>query len=238
MMSLLSLSSVSVQLSDKKILDEISCTIPMNKITVILGPSGGGKTTLLKAIVRLVPHQGEIYFQDKLIDNLRVDLYRKKVAYVSQVPHMFPGTVEDNIKWANPCAAINLLLEQVGLDSSFISKNCNSLSHGEKQRVQLARSLAILPKILLLDEPSSALDAISREGLELLVKSIVSENYISVVMVTHDISQAKAIADYIILINEGKVVLEGGAKEVLQGVKEMSEADTLRCLLKEGNGNV
>ncbi|MCY3412461.1 MAG: ATP-binding cassette domain-containing protein [Candidatus Heimdallarchaeota archaeon] len=230
-MVLFSLDRVSVQINDSQLLKEIKVEIPENQITIILGPSGGGKTTFLKTLVKLLNYTGTIRYRGNEITNLQVNEYRNEVVYLGQTPYMIPGTVRENISWANNQVNVESMLSQVGLEGKYLEQEAETLSVGQKQRVQLARGLALNPKVLLLDEPSSALDAISKEGLIELVESIRALG-ISIIMITHDISDAKRIADYLIILNEGRVILSGEAAEVLQKLHSLSEADTLRELIR------
>ena len=195
--------------------------------------------------MRMVDFSGEISLQSVYLKDINIRDLRKKVCYVPQVPEMFPGSVEDNITWARtmwklPVSEnyVTQLLKQVGLDESLAKKGANDLSVGQKQRVCLARSLALEPEVLLLDEPDSALDAISRENFESLIKNLRSINpNLSLIMVTHDLHQANRMGEYVILLDNGKLVSQGEAKEFFSTIDSTSESDLLKSLIKNGENH-
>ena len=242
---LFSISDLQVTIKNTVILDQIACQIPVNKVCTIIGSSGAGKSTFLRTLVRMVDFSGEISLQSVYLKDINIRDLRKKVCYVPQVPEMFPGSVEDNITWARtmwklPVSEnyVTQLLKQVGLDESLAKKGANDLSVGQKQRVCLARSLALEPEVLLLDEPDSALDAISRENFESLIKNLRSINpNLSLIMVTHDLHQANRMGEYVILLDNGKLVSQGEAKEFFSTIDSTSESDLLKSLIKNGENH-
>lgn len=229
-------------LDNTPILKNLEFEIPQNKISIIVGPSGAGKSTFLKSLVRFLPYTGEVLFKETEISNIEVKRLRSKVVYVSQVPVVFPGTVAENILWGrelwqmDESFQVEELLEQVGLPREIKDQNAENLSGGQKQRLHLARSLAIEPEVLLLDEPASSLDAISKEDFEKLIQKLIkSQKQLTIIMVTHDLDQAKRIAEYAILIVDGENRLAAVSEQFFNQVKDMTQADTLRELIKEGN---
>ena len=177
-----------------------SARIPADGLTAIIGPSGAGKTTLVRLLNRLDdPDEGEILFDGRDLRTYDVLALRRRVQYVGQVPVPFPGTVAANLGVDLGEAAIVALLARVGLDAALASRPADRLSVGEAQRMCLARSLALEPQCLVLDEPTSALDTQSKLGIERLVRSLADDG-LTVVMVTHDRAQAEELADRTIAV--------------------------------------
>lgn len=200
-----------------KALKNVSVTIPTNKLTAIIGPSGCGKTTLMRMINRLeVPTEGAVYIDElPIIERDEVQL-RRSIGYVIQriglIPHM---TIEENIalvpellKWDKKKIAVrvNELLDMVDLDPSVFKKRYPfELSGGQQQRVGVSRALASNPNIILMDEPFSALDPISREQLQKELKKLQLKIKKTIVFVTHDMDEALDIADQIIVMRDGEI---------------------------------
>ena len=184
------LRDVRVDGDDGPILDGFSARIPPDGLTAVVGPSGSGKTTLLRLLNRLDdPDGGEI-----LLDGLDVRSYdvlelRRRVQHVGQVPVTFPGTVADNVGdgWEE-------LLPRVHLATALATRSADVLSVGQAQRMCLARALARRPDCLLLDEPTSALDGASKGEVERLVRSLADDG-LTIVLVTHEVRQARELAD-------------------------------------------
>jgi len=239
MESILKLQGINLEIDASQILKNITCNIPHKKITVVIGPSGAGKSSLLKSITRLLPATGPIeYGGQKMSRDTDLSKFRKEVIYVSQVPVVFDGTVAENINWGREIWQLDLVdpveyLKMVGLDEISPDRNANDLSVGQQQRLHLARSLALQPKVLLLDEPASGLDAISKEVFENLIKELrdIQED-LSIVMITHDLEQAKRLAEYAILLDKGEMKLEADGEEFFKEVQNMSEAEMLEKLLE------
>jgi len=200
-----------------KALKNVSVTLPTNKLTAIIGPSGCGKTTLMRMINRLeIPTEGEIYI-DELPNSERDEVeLRRSIGYVIQriglIPHM---KIEDNIAlvpgllgWDKERIAerVDELLKMVDLDpETFRKRYPFELSGGQQQRVGVSRALASNPNIILMDEPFSALDPISREQLQKELKKLQVQIQKTIVFVTHDMDEALEIADYIIVMRDGQV---------------------------------
>ncbi len=210
-----------VQIKDGvKILKNVSCKIPYNSIYAIMGPSGSGKTTLLRLFNRLdVPYSGDIYFEERSIEEYNVKELRKQVGMVFQIPPLFEGTVEDNLMFAIELSGRDVsceeLIKMVGLQGDILKKDTGKLSVGQSQRVAIARSLAMDLKVLLMDEPTSSLDYTATLGIEELIKKINKEKNITIVIVSHNIDQVKRIATDVLFMVEGEKVLEGKVNEVL-----------------------
>jgi osmoprotectant transport system ATP-binding protein len=181
---------------------------------VLVGPSGGGKTTALKLVNRLIPlTSGEIRIDGRSIDDQDVTQLRRSIGYVIQNVGLFPHqTVEANIgtvprlygrdrKWIRERA--HQLLELVGMDASYAKRYPSSLSGGQRQRVGLARALAADPPLLLMDEPFSAIDPIVRARLQDEFLRLQREVRKTVVFVTHDVDEAIKVGDRMAILREG-----------------------------------
>lgn len=208
-------------------LKDISLTIPTGKLTVIIGPSGCGKTTLMKMINRLEePTSGEILIDEKSIkDRDEVEL-RRSIGYVIQRIGLFPHmTIAKNVAlvptlkgWSAEKTQIrvNELMNMVGLDPDiYINRFPLELSGGQQQRVGVVRALAGDPDIVLMDEPFSALDPISREQLQEELKNLQLQIQKTVVFVTHDMDEALKIADHMIVMRAGNIEQSGTPKELI-----------------------
>ena len=205
---LFDLDDVSLEVDGRRVLDGITLAFPDRGITVIVGPSGGGKTTLLRLLNRLeVPTSGEIRFRGEPLDALDPLVLRRQVGMVFQRPAPFPGSVRDNLLVADPAAATGSLsaaLVAAGLGESFLDRSADDLSGGETQRLCLARTLVTEPEVLLMDEPTSALDRGSRRLLEATARRLAAEGR-PVLWVTHDLDQAERLADDCVVLMDGHV---------------------------------
>src|SRR5256885_5908936 len=194
--------------------DHLSLTVPAGEICVLVGPSGGGKTTALKLVNRLIPlTSGDIRIDGTSILEQDVVQLRRSIGYVIQQVGLFPHmTVEANIGtvprlYRRPRAWIQArsaeLLELVGLDPSYAKQFPAQLSGGERQRVGLARALAANPPLMLMDEPFGAIDPIVRARLQDEFLRLQKEIRKTVVFVTHDIDEAIKVGDRIAILRRG-----------------------------------
>jgi len=194
--------------------DRLSLTVPAGEICVLVGPSGGGKTTALKLVNRLIPlTSGDIRIDGTSIADHDLAELRRSIGYVIQQVGLFPHmTVEGNIGtvprlFGRPRTWIRTrsheLLELVGLDASYASRYPSQLSGGERQRVGLARALAANPPLMLMDEPFGAIDPIVRSRLQDEFLRLQRELRKTVVFVTHDIDEAIKVGDRIAILREG-----------------------------------
>lgn len=198
------------------ILQDVTLEIPQGRVTVLLGASGAGKTSLLRLLNRLdEPSAGEIRFQGRPLSDYPVTQLRRRVGFVFQTPVMFPGTVRDNLRVAAEIAGISdpefsdiarKTLEHAELDASFLDRAGGELSIGEKQRVNLARTLMTRPDVLVLDEPTSALDPETSELLLGTIRRLCREDALTVVFSSHRVLEARTVGDYAIVLDAGHVV--------------------------------
>lgn len=241
MNNILKLKNINVFYGDKKILDNINIEFERNKITSIIGPSGCGKTTLLKTINKIILEEnnaqitGYMEFDGINSNNIPIEILRKNIGIVFQNPTPFPMSIYKNISYALKYYGYNKkhlenkiidILKSVNLYDEVKDKLNTSalkLSGGQKQRLCLARSLTVEPNILLLDEPCSSLDIINSEKIEnTLIK--LKENY-TIIIVTHNINQAKKISDNTIFMRDGKIIESGKTIEILENSKDLIERD-------------
>jgi len=213
----------------RPVLTHITLTIPDGSAFAVTGPSGSGKTTLLRLLNRLDdPTSGGIEIDGHSLATLSPLTLRRRVGMVFQVPFLFPGTVRDNLalavglggdrdggREAGPEAAWGDLLADVGLDASFLQRATDRLSLGEMQRVSVARALACAPEALLLDEPTSALDAASASRLLETLASLHRARGLTLVLVTHDLGEAREIATHALRLEAGRLAATGPASQVL-----------------------
>ncbi|SDC64152.1 osmoprotectant transport system ATP-binding protein [Pelagirhabdus alkalitolerans] len=208
-------------------LKEIDLTFEEGQLNVLIGPSGCGKTTTMKLLNRLIDYtDGELTINDKLISEINPIDLRRQMGYVIQSIGLFPHmTIYDNVaavpkllKWDKKKIdkKVDELLNMVDLDPQVYKKRYpNELSGGQQQRIGVIRALAAEPDIILMDEPFSALDPISREQLQDELVKLQQEINKTIVFVTHDMDEAIKIADQIILMRDGEVVQKGSPHELL-----------------------
>jgi osmoprotectant transport system ATP-binding protein len=204
---------------DAAAVDDLSLEIPAGSFCILVGPSGGGKTTALKMVNRLIPFDsGEIRIDGRNIKELPLTELRRGIGYVIQqiglFPHMSVGeniaTVPRLLGWDRKrqrTRAIELL-ELVGLDEADAKRYPSQLSGGQRQRVGLARALAADPPLLLMDEPFGALDPITRFRLQTELRRLQREVEKTVIFVTHDIDEAIQMGDRIAILREGGVLAQ------------------------------
>ena len=225
------------------ILDGLNFEIQEGEFFVLVGPSGSGKTTTLKLINRLIEQtDGDIYFEDKRLKDYDIRELRLKTGYVLQQIALFPNlTVTENIALIPEMKNFDKkeikektedLLQKVGLNPKhYMNRLPKELSGGEKQRVGILRAIIANPKILLMDEPFSALDPLSKVQLQDLIKTLHNEYKMTTVFVTHDMDEAMKLADRICVLKEGKVV-QIATPEVL---KENPADDFVREFFARGS---
>lgn len=208
---------VALRYGDKEILRDVNLKIEDGEFMVLVGPSGSGKTTMLKMINRLLePTDGNIYMDDKRIKDYNQRDLRLSTGYVLQQIALFPNlTVAENIAiipemkgWNKDKIKQNTaeLLEMVGLPAKeYAGRFPSMLSGGEQQRIGIVRAIIGEPRILLMDEPFSALDAISRKQLQVLTKKLHNEFGVTIIFVTHDTDEALLLADRIAVLQNGQI---------------------------------
>src|SRR5215208_210939 len=214
--------NVSKRYGDFPALDDVSVAVRDGSLTALLGPSGGGKSTLLRVIAGLEePDSGTVIIGDEEVTNHPPQ--RREVGFVFQHYAAFKHmTVADNVGFglavkkrpkAQIAARVQELLDLVGL-SHLGKRYPNQLSGGQRQRMALARALAVEPQVLLLDEPFGALDARVREELRAWLRRLHDEVHVTTIFVTHDQEEALEISEQVVVINEGRVEQSAAPQEV------------------------
>lgn len=216
---LFELRDVSLVRGGRRVLDSVSSRIPEGA-TAIVGPSGAGKSTLLRLLDRLAdPDGGTISYRGRPLRSYDPLALRREVSLVPQLPALLEGTVGSNVAYAARLAGRHpdpeRCLRLAGLDPGFAGRDVGRLSVGEQQRAMLGRALAQEPAVLLLDEPTAALDHPARDAIEATLERLRRELEISIVLVSHDPEQARRLGDWVVRIEEGRAVQEGPAAEVL-----------------------
>ena len=219
--------NVVLRYTDTDILKDVNLRIEDGEFMVLVGPSGSGKTTMLKMINRLLePTDGNIYMDGKRIKDYVERELRLSTGYVLQAIALFPNlTVAENIAlipemkgWSKEQIASKTeeLLDKVGLPATdYAHRLPSELSGGEQQRIGIVRAIIAEPKILLMDEPFSALDAISRKQLQALTKDLHKEFGMTTIFVTHDTDEALKLGDRIAVLQEGEIVQVADSDTIL-----------------------
>ncbi|RNF38682.1 phosphate ABC transporter ATP-binding protein [Planococcus salinus] len=201
----------------------VTGSFPEGKITTLVGPSGAGKTTLLKLCNGLLsPDSGVIYIKGKPIEDYDPIELRRLVGLALQSAPMISGTVYDNLNLPMELRGRKLpeteavqLVEDVGLDKSFLQRKVSDLSGGQRQKVSIARTLVNKPEILLLDEITSSLDRKSMKEIEELIVHINRKYGTTIIWITHNLQQALEIGDFTWVMMEGEV-MESGESSLLE----------------------
>ncbi len=232
-MSAIDLRSVAKAFGATKVLKDVNLTVREGSITAILGDSGSGKTTLLRLMAGFEHvDSGTVAIGDRIVDDSHksVRAQHRGVGYVPQEGALFPHlTVLKNIGFGltrHERAAALDLLEMVGL-SGLGRRYPHQLSGGQQQRVALARALAIRPKVVLLDEPFSSLDASLRASVRADVARIVGKLGTTTVIVTHDQDEALAMADQIAVLSDGRVVASDGPRQLYTDPPDVTAATSI-----------
>ena len=208
-------------------LKDISLILPARQLTAIIGPSGCGKTTLMKMVNKLEnPTSGAVYIDEEPITEMDEVKLRRSIGYVIQRIGLFPHmTIKENVSlvpklldWPADKTERRAeeLLKLVGLDpTTFMERYPLELSGGQQQRVGVVRALAGDPNIVLMDEPFSALDPISREQLQDELRHLQQEIHKTIVFVTHDMDEALKIADTIVVMRDGRIEQIGSPQQLI-----------------------
>ncbi|MBP2170474.1 osmoprotectant transport system ATP-binding protein [Erwinia toletana] len=217
---------VSKYFNGNAAVSDLTLNIAEGEFTVLIGTSGSGKSTTLKMINRLIEHDaGAIRFAGEEIRSFNPQTLRRRMGYAIQSIGLFPHwTVEKNIatvpsllNWpkARIDERVSELLALLNLDNAFRQRYPHQLSGGQQQRVGVARALAADPEVLLMDEPFGALDPVTRAALQQEIIRIHQLSGRTIVLVTHDIDEALALADKIVLMDGGRVIQQGTPVELL-----------------------
>ena len=228
--SIVRLENVSKRFSGREVLSGINLEIREGELLTLLGPSGAGKTTLMRIINLFTrPSEGRLYFRDSEVSQLSGDALldvRRSMVMVFQKPVMFSGSVYDNVAYGLRIRRyprreverrVREALRLVGLEG-YEERNARTLSGGEAQRVAFARAVVIQPELLLLDEPTTSLDPISEARVHEIIRRI-KELGISVVLTTHKQHEALALGDRVAVLKDGRLQQVGSPEEVIYAPK-------------------
>ena len=215
----LEMSDVSLARGGKGVLHGVTAAFRRNEVSTIVGPSGSGKTSLLRCLNRLeAPEEGRVLLDGSDIVSMDPTLLRRRVGMIFQVPLLLPGDVRSNLAYGLNGLDERKMVEGLtaaGLDASFLDRDARALSVGQAQRACIARALVRDPEVLLMDEPTSSLDKDAAARIEALVGSLVAEG-LSIVLVTHDLAQAKRVGSHALLLVDGRIVATGSPADVEQ----------------------
>ena len=226
---------LSIAYGAKLAVNKVSLTVRQGEVLALIGPSGCGKTTLLRSLNRLVEltpaatRGGRILLDGEDVDGYDVTWLRRRVGMLFQQPNPFPMSIFDNVAYGlrergskKPAKkalepAVTEALHRAGLFEEVkdnLEGPALALSGGQQQRLCIARSLAVRPEVLLLDEPCSALDPISTETIEQTIVALRSE--VAIVIVTHNLQQAQRVADHVAFMYLGDLIEYGEAEQVFR----------------------
>lgn len=215
--------NLSLERNGRPVLRNVNMVVAAGEIVCLLGPSGSGKSSLLRCLNRLTePPPGTIFLDGQDITTIDVLALRRQVGMVFQKPALFPGTVAENIAYGpqldgrvlTPDEVIELLA-LADLPPDYAQRPTSELSGGEAQRVSIARTLSNHPDSLLLDEPTSALDPAARRHVRETIQKLRRELGLTVIWVTHYMEEVLEVADRVYLLLDGRIADEGDPAHLL-----------------------
>ena len=224
---------------EREVLNIEQFSLPAGRIHTILGPNGSGKSTLLRIMaLLLVNDQGRLEVLGEKVTWEKGQLLRlrRQMSMVTQTSFMFQGTVAYNVAYGLRArrmkdklvrSRVDEVLAMVGM-SAYREANARTLSGGERQKVAIARALAVNPRVLFLDEPTSNIDIASAAEIEKYVRHINAEQGTTIIMVTHNLFQARRLADEIAFLNEGRIVEQGSGADIFAQPRDPRTAAFLR----------
>ncbi len=212
--------------AETTVLQDLTLSLPAGQTTVIVGASGSGKTTLLQLINGLErPDAGEVHVLGQPIPTDNLQPLRLRIGYAVQGAGLFPHlSAEENVTlvaglagWSQSAMSSRCgeLMAAMELSSDIAQRLPRQLSGGQQQRLGLCRALMLNPEILLLDEPFSAVDAVTRMGLYECFAGVTAGPNVTSVLVTHDLREARLLADFLVILDQGRVVQSGLPDKVL-----------------------
>jgi ABC-type Fe3+/spermidine/putrescine transport system ATPase subunit len=221
----LTLQNITKRFGSVTAVDHASLKIPRGSFTTLLGPSGCGKTTLLRIIAGFyTPDEGKIFIEDQRVDQMPA--HQRGMAMVFQDYALWPHmTVFDNIAYglrlkkistAGIHERIDGIMQLIEMPAEILTRRPGELSGGQQQRVALARALIVQPRVLLLDEPLSNLDAKVRQRLRVEIRRLQRRIGITTIYVTHDQEEALSMSDQVVVMNHGKVMQVGTPEDIYQ----------------------
>ena len=242
--TVLKINHLTTSYDGKAVLEDVSMEIPAHRITAIMGPSGCGKSTLLHSINGMVEENpnarvtGDIFLNGQHIRKIPTEELRRRIGLVFQTPAPFPFSIYKNMTYAPRYYGVKdkkkldaLVREKLQLAGLYeevkddLNRSAGKLSGGQQQRLCIARALTVEPEVLLLDEPCSALDVKSTAAIEKMLLEL-KKSY-TIVLVTHNIQQAKRISDRAVFLYEGKLVETADTDQFFHNPKEEETRDFL-----------
>jgi iron complex transport system ATP-binding protein len=227
-MTTLSANLLNVTLGNKKVVSDFSVSVSVGDWVCVIGPNGAGKSSMLRALAGIVDSSGELFVDDKNLRSLNQRARACWIAYVAQEPVMPQGMSVFNYVMLGRTAHLNMLasetprdvevtnyvIDEIGLHD-FVERDVATLSGGERQRVAIARALAQASPIVLLDEPTTALDVGYQQEVLELIDRLRKEKKIAVISTMHDLTVSGLYPDRLILLANGRIVAQGDARTVL-----------------------
>ena len=222
----LSIRNLSLKRGGATVLHDISLDVAKGELLVVIGPSGSGKSSLLRCVNRLNEiDSGSIQLDGRSIHDMPVTELRRQVGMMFQKTAAFEGTVADNIAYGARLQgetlsrrAILELMAQVSLEAELADKLAAELSGGQEQRLSIARALALEPSLLLLDEPTSSLDPIATSRVEESLLRLRDETNLTMIWVSHAIEQARRVGSRVLLLDGGRAIREDTVEAMLDPV--------------------
>jgi len=225
------LHNVSKSYGQREVLNVNDLTIPGHEIYAFLGPNGSGKTTLLRIIALLARNTAgkvEVLGEEVVWSKDQLLRLRRQMAMVTQTSFMFEGSVFSNVAYGLKVRGqrgqevrqtVAKVLELVGM-TAFINNDTRGLSGGERQKIAIARAVAVKPQVLFLDEPTANIDPRSSLDIEKYIKLIKQELNTTIIMVTHNLFQARRLADRIYFMWDGHIIEDGSTQEMFENPKD------------------
>lgn len=208
---LLSVTNLAVTLDHRSVIRGLSFTVNEGDCLAIIGPNGAGKTVLLKALLKLVPHEGEIRWKE----GTRIGYVPQKIAADRQLPLSGRDMLNAKARLLKlPRTEVAEVVAEVGLSDQFLDTNIGVLSGGQFQKVLIAFALLGQPNVLLFDEPTASLDELTEERIYELLHSLQKNRAMTILLVSHDLSIVYRNANFVLCLNKGSVCM-GPPKEVL-----------------------
>ena len=222
-MTIIEVQTLSLERGGRTVLHDMSFCVERGDVLAIIGPSGGGKSSLLRCLNRLEePPPDSVLLNGTDITTLPVTELRQRVGMIFQKTAAFPGTVADNLAYGPSLRGETLsrervrqLLELASLEPDLADREASELSGGQEQRLAIARALANEPDVLLLDEPTSSLDPIATHHVEESLDCLKNQLGMTMIWVSHSVEQARRLADRVLLLDSGRVLRVDGVEAML-----------------------
>ena len=239
MTTVFKLHNISKRYGEREVLRIAELALAPGKIYGILGPNGSGKTTLLRILALLAPNStGELEVLGERVNWSKAQLLRlrRKMAMVTQTAYMFSGNVYYNVAYGlrvrnvsekEVRRRVNESLDLLGM-RAFIQAEARTLSGGERQKIALARTLAVRPQVLFLDEPTSNIDPGSAVDIEKHIRAINQEMQTTIILVTHNLFQARRLTEEVLFLWDGKLLERGPTEEIFTNARHDKTQSFLR----------